>query len=122
MFTVDFTATSDNLSRYFFSSNDSNGLHVGCKLIRGMGMQGNMVRKNGVCAGLGSARWDLECRLRDYVAPCPAVFSFSLDSGALTGKIALTFVPNALESIVNSPRDWRTRSFIPLIPRPTAWA
>ena len=50
-FTVYVTATRDNLSRYFLCSNDSNGMRMGRKLIRGMGMDGNLVRGNGVCAG-----------------------------------------------------------------------
>jgi hypothetical protein len=52
-FTVHVTATRDNLSRYLLCSNDSNGVRVGTKLIRGMGMEGNLVRENGVCARLG---------------------------------------------------------------------
>jgi len=54
MFTVYVTATSDNLSRYSLYSNDSNGVRMGPKLLRGMGMDGNFVREN--CAGVGSAR------------------------------------------------------------------
>jgi hypothetical protein len=50
-FTVYVTATLDNLSRYFLCSNDSNGVWMGRKWIRGMGMGGNLVRGNGVCAG-----------------------------------------------------------------------
>jgi hypothetical protein len=42
-FTVYVTATRDNVSRYFSCSNDSNGLRMGRKLIRGMGMGGNLV-------------------------------------------------------------------------------
>jgi hypothetical protein len=49
MFTVNYTATLDNLSRYFLSSNNSNGVRVERNSIRGMGMEGNMVRENGVC-------------------------------------------------------------------------
>ena len=49
MFTVYVTATRDNLSRYFLYSNDSNGMRMGRKLIRGMGMGGNLVRENGLC-------------------------------------------------------------------------
>ena len=37
---------SDNLSSYFLYSNDSNGVFVGCKLIRGLGMRGNLVLEN----------------------------------------------------------------------------
>ena len=50
MFMVYVTASRDNLSRYFSCSNDSNGGRMGRKLIRGMGMGGNLVRENGVCA------------------------------------------------------------------------
>ena len=49
MFTADFSATIDYLSRYSLSSNDSNGVRVERNSIRGMGMQGNMVRENVVC-------------------------------------------------------------------------
>jgi hypothetical protein len=42
-FMVYVTATRDNLSRYFLCSNDSNGVRMGRKLIRGMGMGGNLV-------------------------------------------------------------------------------
>jgi hypothetical protein len=41
MFTVHVTATRDNLSRYLLCSNDSNGVGIGRKLLRGMGMDGN---------------------------------------------------------------------------------
>jgi hypothetical protein len=51
MFTVYVTASRDNLSRYFLCSNDSNGVRMGPELIKGMGMDGNSVRGNGVCAG-----------------------------------------------------------------------
>ena len=37
---------SDDLSSYFLYSNDSNGVFVGCKLIRGLGMRGNLVLEN----------------------------------------------------------------------------
>jgi hypothetical protein len=50
MFTVYVTATRDNVSRYFLCSNDSNGVRMGRKWLRGMGMRGNLVRGNGVCA------------------------------------------------------------------------
>jgi hypothetical protein len=50
------TVTRDNLSRYFLCSNDSNGMWMGRKLIRGMGMRGNLVRENGVCVVPGKAR------------------------------------------------------------------
>jgi hypothetical protein len=43
----------DNLSRYSLCSNDSNGMRMGRKLIRGMGMHGNLVRENGVCVRPG---------------------------------------------------------------------
>ena len=49
-FTVYVTATRDNLSKYFLCSNDPNGARMEPKLIRGMGMDGNLVRGNGVCA------------------------------------------------------------------------
>jgi len=39
----------DNLSRYFLCSNDSNGIRMGRKLIRVLGMGGNLVRASGVC-------------------------------------------------------------------------
>jgi|HubBroStandDraft_5_1064220.scaffolds.fasta_scaffold1801581_1 hypothetical protein len=52
MFTVYVTATRDNLSRYFLCSNDSNGVRMGRKWLRGMGMRANLVRGNGVCARL----------------------------------------------------------------------
>ena len=50
MFTVYVTATRDNLSRYFLCSNDSNDMRMGRKLLSGMGMDGSLVRENGVCA------------------------------------------------------------------------
>ena len=40
---------SDNLSRYSLCSNDSNGMRMRCKLLRGMGMHGKLVHENGVC-------------------------------------------------------------------------
>ena len=48
MFTVYVTATRDNLSIYFLCSNDSNSVRMGPKLIRGGGMDRNLVRENGV--------------------------------------------------------------------------
>lgn len=48
VFTMHVTAIRDNLSRSFLYSNDSNGVRVGRKLIREMGMHGNMVRENSV--------------------------------------------------------------------------
>ena len=56
MFTVYVTATLDNLSSYFLYSNDSNGRNLGRKLLRGMGMHGNLVRENGVCVDPGKLR------------------------------------------------------------------
>jgi hypothetical protein len=53
MLTVHVTASRDNLSRYFLCSNDSNDGRVGRKLVRGMGMRGNLVRGNGVCVRHG---------------------------------------------------------------------
>jgi hypothetical protein len=50
IFTVNVTATCDNLSRYFLCSNDSNDMRMGRKLLSGMGMDGSLVRGNGVCA------------------------------------------------------------------------
>jgi hypothetical protein len=50
MFTVYGTATRDNVSIYFLCSNDSNGARMGRKWLRGMGMDGNLVRGNGVYA------------------------------------------------------------------------
>jgi hypothetical protein len=55
MFTVHVTATCDNLSRYSLCSNDSNGVRMGRKWLGGMGMDGNLVRENGVCARPGIA-------------------------------------------------------------------
>jgi hypothetical protein len=52
-FTVYGTASRDNLSRSFLCSNDSNGLRMACKLIRGLGMGGNLVLENGVCMRSG---------------------------------------------------------------------
>jgi hypothetical protein len=57
MFTVYVTATRDNLSSHFSCSNDSNGLLKGRKLMRGLGMCGNLVAESGVPAGPGKARW-----------------------------------------------------------------
>jgi hypothetical protein len=51
MFTVHVTATSDDLSSYFLCSNESNGVGMGCELIRGLGMRGNLVREDGVRMG-----------------------------------------------------------------------
>jgi hypothetical protein len=48
MFTVYVTATRDNVSRNFLYSNDSNSVRMGPKLIRGRGMDRNLVRENGV--------------------------------------------------------------------------
>jgi hypothetical protein len=53
MFTVYVTASRDNLSSYLLYSNDSNGVYMVRKLIRGMGMHGNLVRENGVCVRHG---------------------------------------------------------------------
>ena len=39
----------DDLSIYLLCGNDSNGMRVGRKLIRGMRMRGHLVRENGVC-------------------------------------------------------------------------
>jgi hypothetical protein len=36
---------SDNLSSYFLCSNDSNGIHMGRKLMSGMGMHRNLARE-----------------------------------------------------------------------------
>ena len=47
MLITDFTATHDNFSSYFLYSNDSNGARMRRKLIREMGMRGNLVRENG---------------------------------------------------------------------------
>src|SRR5580704_5693039 len=69
MFTVDVTATRDNLSRYLLCSNDSNGRRRGPKLIRGMGMDGNLVRGIGVCAGLGQGTYSLRERGQRKSAP-----------------------------------------------------
>jgi hypothetical protein len=44
---------SDNLSRYFLYSNDSNLLGIECNLLRGMGMHGNLVRENDACGRTG---------------------------------------------------------------------
>ena len=49
MFTMYITANFDGLSSYFLCSNDSNRQHTACKLIKGMGMHGNLVRENDVC-------------------------------------------------------------------------
>src|SRR5580704_12374204 len=46
----------DNLSRYFLCSNDSNGVRMGRKLTRGMGMHGNFVCGDGVCVRLAGPR------------------------------------------------------------------
>jgi hypothetical protein len=51
MFTVDFIAGRDDLSSYFLSSNDSNGVPMGRKLIRALGMGENLVIENDVPAG-----------------------------------------------------------------------
>jgi hypothetical protein len=48
MFTVYVTATRDNVSRNFLYSNDSNSVRMGPQLIRGRGMDRNLVRENGV--------------------------------------------------------------------------
>jgi len=48
MFTVYVTATRDNVSRNFLYSNDSNSVRMGPKVIRGRGMDRNLVRENGV--------------------------------------------------------------------------
>ena len=56
MITVHVTATSDNLSRYFLCSNDSNGVHPGRKLMRGMEMYVNLEDENHGCASAGCAR------------------------------------------------------------------
>jgi hypothetical protein len=48
MFTVYGTATCDNLSRTLLCSNNSNSVRMGSKLIRGRGMDRNLVRENGV--------------------------------------------------------------------------
>jgi hypothetical protein len=53
--------------------------------------------------------------------PCREIASGSFVAGVLAGKIAVIFVPKALESTVNSPWHWSTRSRIPLIPTPTPW-
>jgi hypothetical protein len=47
IFTAYFTASRDDLSSYFLCSNDSNDMHIECKLIRGMEMSGKLVGKNG---------------------------------------------------------------------------
>lgn len=47
-FTVYVTAGRDDLSSYFLCSNDSNGLDRLRKLMRGLGMCGNLVVENGV--------------------------------------------------------------------------
>src|SRR4029077_15239070 len=44
---------SDILSSYFLCSNNSKRTPMRRKLIRGMGMHGNLVRENGVCGKLG---------------------------------------------------------------------
>ena len=53
----------DNFSRYFLCSNDSNGMRVERKLIRGIGIRGDLVRKNGVCVTPAKPR-----DLQQYVA------------------------------------------------------
>jgi hypothetical protein len=53
MFTVDVTATRDNLSSYLLCSNDSNDVGIGCKLIRRLRMRGNLARESGVCVTPG---------------------------------------------------------------------
>jgi hypothetical protein len=53
MFTVHVTASHDNVSSYFLYSNYSNEVRLRCKLIRGMGMRGNLVRENGYCVRSG---------------------------------------------------------------------
>jgi hypothetical protein len=54
MFTVYVTATRDNLSRYSLCSNDSNGVRMGRKLVRGIGIRGNLGHENGL--GVDSAK------------------------------------------------------------------
>src|SRR5277367_4134144 len=54
MFTVYVTATRDNLSRYSLCSNDSNGGRMERKLVRGIGIRGNLVHENGL--GVDSAK------------------------------------------------------------------
>jgi hypothetical protein len=54
MFTAYVTATRDNLSRYFFYSNYSNGGRMGRKLVRRKGIRGNLMHENGL--GVESAK------------------------------------------------------------------
>jgi hypothetical protein len=56
MFTVYVTATRDNSSRYFLCSNDSNGMRMGRKLARVIGIRGNLVHESGLDAGSARAR------------------------------------------------------------------
>jgi len=49
------TVTRDDLSSYFLCGNDSNGVLMGRKLIRGLGMRGNLALENGVRAGFGQS-------------------------------------------------------------------
>jgi len=47
-FTVNVTVICDDLSSYFLFSNDSNGWLMGRKLIKGLGMRGDLALENGV--------------------------------------------------------------------------
>jgi hypothetical protein len=51
MFTVEVTATRDDVSSYFLCSNDSNGMHMRRKSIRGLEMRGNLVVEGPVVWG-----------------------------------------------------------------------
>jgi len=54
-YTIYVTVTRDDLSSYFLYGNDSNGMLMGRKLIRGLGMRGNFVCENEVCARFGQS-------------------------------------------------------------------
>jgi|GEM_PF-3609624 len=80
MFTVYVTATLDNLSSYFLYSNDSNGVRVGRKLIRGMGIYGiwgaKMVFVSGRLSPVGSEVSEVKTRtLKSAGMRHPRVFS-----------------------------------------------
>src|SRR5579859_514644 len=54
-YTMYVSAVRDDLSSYFLYGNDSNALLMGRKLIRGLGMRGNLALENGVCARFGQS-------------------------------------------------------------------
>ena len=93
--------------------NDSNGLHVGCKLIRGMEDAGEYGAQNGVvCGSLVHAKVGLGVSSERLCGAVPcSLFLFPRLGGADRENSANALYPTALESIVNSPRDWRTALF-----------